>query len=204
MRSPTPSTSRPVTGCTAPLQAQVIPNFIPDEIVVDDIAPTLPDAPLLFAGDLSFDKGIPVLLDAYSRLQSPPELGSPVAWEPVRRGPRGLRWLGVVNHDKVVELFNSARVVVVPSVWSDPCPTVVLEAMAAGRPARLPPRPAGSWTWWSTARPGCWSLRAMLGSGRCAGVAAGRPGEGAGLRCRGPRLGPGVHCEWSSRGSRLR
>jgi glycosyltransferase involved in cell wall biosynthesis len=31
-------------------------------------------------------------------------------------------------------LFRSARAVVVPSVWSDPCPTVVLEAMAAGRP----------------------------------------------------------------------
>jgi len=42
--------------------------------------------------------------------------------------------LGEVTHDRVVELFNSARVVVVPSVWSDPCPTVVLEAMAAGRP----------------------------------------------------------------------
>ena len=121
---------------SAALQAQVIPNFIPDEIVVDDIAPTLPDAPLLFAGDLSFDKGIPVLLDAYSRLQSPPELvlagrmGTGASWD----FPPGARWLGVVNHDKVVELFNSARVVVVPSVWSDPCPTVVLEAMAAGRP----------------------------------------------------------------------
>jgi glycogen(starch) synthase len=31
-------------------------------------------------------------------------------------------------------LFRSARAVIVPSIWDDPCPTVVLEAMAAGRP----------------------------------------------------------------------
>ena len=121
---------------SAALHAKVIPNFIPDEIVADDISPTAADAPLLFVGDLSFDKGIPVLLDAYSRLQSPPELvlagrmGTGESWD----FPPGARWLGEVTHDRVVELFNSARVVVVPSVWSDPCPTVVLEAMAAGRP----------------------------------------------------------------------
>ena len=43
-------------------------------------------------------------------------------------------WVGALPHDQVLSLFRSARTVVVPSVWSDPCPTVVLEAMAAGRP----------------------------------------------------------------------
>lgn len=118
------------------IHARVIPNFIPDEIVVADIAPTAPDAPLFFAGDLSYDKGVGVLLDAYSRLDSPPPLllagrmGTGESWN----FPPGARWLGEVTHQEVVGLFNSARVVVVPSVWSDPCPTVVLEAMAAGRP----------------------------------------------------------------------
>ncbi len=122
---------------SASIHARVIPNFIPDEIVVDDIAPTAPDAPLFFAGDLSYDKGVGVLLEAYSRLDA----GSPALLLAGRMGtgeswrfPPGARWLGEVSHQEVVELFNSARVVVVPSVWSDPCPTVVLEAMAAGRP----------------------------------------------------------------------
>lgn len=121
---------------SARLEARVIPNFIPDEIVVDEIAPTKPDAPLLFVGDLSYDKGIPVLLDAYSRLDSPPQLllagrmGTGEAWN----FPPGASWQGEVPHPEVVALFNSARAVVVPSVWADPCPTVVLEAMAAGRP----------------------------------------------------------------------
>lgn len=121
---------------SAALRARVIPNFIPDEIVVDEIAPTRPDAPLLFAGDLSYDKGVQVLLDAYALLDSPPPLvlagrmGTGASWN----FPPGAQWLGEVAHHEVVALFNSARAVVVPSVWADPCPTVVLEAMAAGRP----------------------------------------------------------------------
>lgn len=121
---------------SAALQAGVIPNFIPDEIIVEEIAPIQPDAPLLFAGDLSYDKGVQVLLDAYPKLQSPPRLvlagrmGTGDSWH----FPQGAQWLGEVPHHDVVALFNSARAVVVPSVWADPCPTVVLEAMARGRP----------------------------------------------------------------------
>lgn len=120
----------------ARLAAQVIPNFIPDDIIVDEIAPTRPDAPLLFAGDLSADKGVQVLLDAYQRLESPPELvlAGRIPGQESWQFPPGARWVGQLPHDEVVGLFRSARAVVVPSVWSDPCPTVVLEAMAAGRP----------------------------------------------------------------------
>lgn len=119
---------------SARLNARVIPNFIPDEIVLDDIPPTAPDAPLLFVGDLSPDKGVQVLLDAYAALTNPPRLvlagRSTEEW----RFPPGAQWTGPLPHAEVVALFRSARAVVVPSVWADPCPTVVLEAMAAGRP----------------------------------------------------------------------
>ncbi len=120
----------------ASLNARVISNFIPDELVVDEIAPTEPDAPLLFAGDLTTDKGVQVLLDAYRLLDSPPPLvlvgrnGAPEPWD----FPPGAHWPGPVPHEEVIALFRSARAVVVPSVVADACPTVVLEAMAAGRP----------------------------------------------------------------------
>ena len=120
---------------SARLEARVIPNFIPDEIILDEIPPIEPDAPLLFVGDLSPDKGVQTLLDAYEMLTSPPPLvlagrsATPEPW----RFPPGARWEGPLPHDAVVRLFRSARLVV-PSVWADPCPTVVLEAMAAGRP----------------------------------------------------------------------
>jgi len=120
----------------AALDARVISNFIPDEIVVTEIAPTEPDAPLLFAGDLTPDKGVQVLLDAYRLLDSPPPLvlagrnGAPQPWQ----FPPGAQWTGQLPHEDVVTLFRTARAVVVPSVVADACPTVVLEAMAAGRP----------------------------------------------------------------------
>ena len=48
--------------------------------------------------------------------------------------PDGVQWLGELPHDEVLTLFRSARAVIVPSIVADACPTVVLEAMAAGRP----------------------------------------------------------------------
>ncbi len=120
----------------ARLDARVIPNFIPDEIVVAEIAPTEPDAPLLFVGDLTPDKGVQVLLDAYRLLDSPPPLllvGRNVG-ETDWQFPPGARWTGPLPHEEVVALFRSACAVAVPSVVADACPTVVLEAMAAGRP----------------------------------------------------------------------
>jgi glycogen synthase len=120
----------------ARLNAEVIPNFIPDETVLEEIPPTGPEAPLLFVGDLCLDKGIQTLLGAYRLLDGPPPLvlaghsapGS--AWTM----PDGVQWLGPVPHDEVLPLFRSARAVIVPSIVGDACPTVVLEAMAAGRP----------------------------------------------------------------------
>ena len=58
----------------AGLDAEVIPNFIPDEIILDEIPPASADAPLLFVGDLVPDKGVHVLLDAYRLLDDPPPL----------------------------------------------------------------------------------------------------------------------------------
>jgi glycosyltransferase involved in cell wall biosynthesis len=119
---------------SARLEPRVIHNFIPDEIIVEEILPSAPDAPLLFVGDLSPDKGVQTLLDAYAQLKSAPELvlagRSAEAWH----FPPGANWTGPLPHEEVVALFRSARAVIVPSVWADPCPTVVLEAMAAGRP----------------------------------------------------------------------
>jgi glycosyltransferase involved in cell wall biosynthesis len=120
----------------AGLNVEVIPNFIPDEIVLDDIPPTSRGAPLLFVGDLVPDKGVQTLLDAYRLLENPPPLvlaGRSMpesAWEV----PDGVQLLGAQAHSEVLRYFRSARMVLVPSLCADACPTVVLEAMAAGRP----------------------------------------------------------------------
>ena len=118
------------------LGPRVVPNFIPDQLIVAEIVPPEPGAPLVFAGDLNHDKGLPVLLDAYARLATAPPLF--LAGRQVGTAasglPPGVRWAGELAHEQVIALYRSAVAVVVPSVWPDPCPTVVLEAMAAGRP----------------------------------------------------------------------
>lgn len=120
----------------ARLNAEVIPNFIPDEMVLDEIPSTDPDAPLLFVGNLSPEKGVLTLLDAYRLLDDPPPLvlagrsKLPRTWV----FPDGVQMVGALAHDEVLSLFRSARAVVVPSVWCEPFGIVVLEAMAAGRP----------------------------------------------------------------------
>jgi glycosyltransferase involved in cell wall biosynthesis len=121
---------------SAGLDTEVIPNFIPDETVLDEIPPTIADAPLLFAGALHRDKGVPTLLEAYQLLDNPPPLVLAGRAEPgiTWRIPDGVQMVGALPHDELLDLFRSARAVIVPSVWSEPFGIVVLEAMAAGRP----------------------------------------------------------------------
>ncbi|MDP9091639.1 MAG: glycosyltransferase family 4 protein [Actinomycetota bacterium] len=120
------------------LPYHVIPNFIPESLL-ERISvlrnSRLPDGPIVYAGDLSKDKGVDVLLEAYRSLASPPPLLLAGRRTDARLDlPPGARVLPELSHPAVLELIRSARCVAVPSVWPDPCPTVVLEAMALGTP----------------------------------------------------------------------
>jgi len=122
----------------------VIPNFVPDNVGVlpaqADVAEYLRQLPerdyLLFVGDLTHEKGIGVLLDAYARLADAPPLvciGRPRGETPETLPP-GVRLLQNWPHDAVMWAWSRCILGLVPSVWPDPCPTVVMEAMAMGRP----------------------------------------------------------------------
>ncbi|WP_131745420.1 glycosyltransferase family 4 protein [Frankia sp. Cppng1_Ct_nod] len=119
----------------------VIPNFIPDELL-DTRSHTVPGGMtaggyLLYVGDLSRDKGVDVLLDGYSRLPTdrPPLLmvGRRTS-DALDALPAGVVVAEPWDHEKVMQAFAGAAVTLVPSIWPDPCPTVVLEAMATGCP----------------------------------------------------------------------
>ncbi|AEH08334.1 MULTISPECIES: glycosyltransferase family 4 protein [Protofrankia] len=120
---------------------EVIPNFIPDELL-ETRSHTVPGGMtaggyLLYVGDLSRDKGVGILLDAYARLAAdrPPLLmvGRRTPHLPDRL-PAGVVVAEPWDHEKIMQAFAGAAFAVVPSIWPDPCPTVVLEAMAAGVP----------------------------------------------------------------------
>jgi glycosyltransferase involved in cell wall biosynthesis len=124
---------------------KVIPNFIPDQLWAGASDPLalqagpaeLPSEPfLLFVGDLNREKGLHVLLDAYARLPQRPPLvmmGRRCEDTPAAL-PEGARILTDCPHELVMHAFRRCHAAVAPSVWPDPCPTVVLEAMAAGCP----------------------------------------------------------------------
>ncbi len=118
---------------------EVVPNFIPDDILVDPVSlegSDRPPGPMVFVGDVTMDKGVGVLFAAYRQMRDAPPLvlaGTVQADAPEERPP-GIELLGRIRPEAVLELVRAACVVVVPSIVLDACPTVVLEAMAAGRP----------------------------------------------------------------------
>ena len=124
------------------LPVEVLPNFIPDDVASrrNDTAACLDDLPdedfVLFVGALTAKKGIYVLLDAYSGLHNPPPLvliGS--TWRDTpRQVPHNVIVLHNWSHDAVMSAWHRCIFGVTPSIWPEPSPTVVLEAMAMGRP----------------------------------------------------------------------
>ena len=121
---------------------EVLPNFIPDDVAArrNDDAACLDDLPdedfILFVGALTAKKGIYVLLDAYTRLDAPPPLvliGS--TWRDTPSDfPDNVTVLRNWSHDAVMSAWKRCIIGVTPSIWPEPSPTVVIEAMAMGRP----------------------------------------------------------------------
>ena len=120
---------------------EVIPNFIPDDVAVlsSDVDPCvqqLPDDYILFVGDQSPLKGVPVLLDAYGGLRNAPPLvliGRRGAGLPETLPPNVYQF-DVWSHNAIMHAWHRCLFGVAPSTWLDACPTVVMEAMASGKP----------------------------------------------------------------------
>jgi len=90
---------------------------------------------ILFVGALQTNKGIQVLLDAYQLLASPPPLvliGS--VWpDTPKQFPKGVTVIYNAPHNLVMSAWEKCLFGVTPSVWPDPLPGVVREAMSQGK-----------------------------------------------------------------------
>jgi glycosyltransferase involved in cell wall biosynthesis len=118
----------------------VLGNFLPDPLPApgsfDKREPYV-----VYLGRLSPEKGVEILLDAVTGL---PDLRVKIAGDGPQTGvlqtiarQRGLQqveFLGGVAGDEKWELLRHATAVVVPSVWYEAFPFVVLESLAAGTP----------------------------------------------------------------------
>jgi glycosyltransferase involved in cell wall biosynthesis len=93
----------------------------------------------LFMGRLTEEKGVRLLIDAWRR--QPAGRLRVVGDGPLRaeveafaRTRDDVDVLGTLDRSGVAAALRSTAVVVVPSIWHDVLPTVILEALAAGRP----------------------------------------------------------------------
>lgn len=121
---------------------RVIPNFIPNDMGVScgGTEPLLAQLPqdnyLLFVGAVTRDKGVEVLLRAYS------EVGSQIPLVLIGRQiidftanfPPNVLVLSSWPHAAVMSAWSRCTIAMMPSILPDACPTVTMEAMAMGRP----------------------------------------------------------------------
>jgi glycosyltransferase involved in cell wall biosynthesis len=139
-----------IEGGFSPERVLIKPNFCPE-----------PDAPhppdhtskpsfiLSFAGRLSVDKGIHVLLEAWSgfmdrlsreekelvclRIAGDGELRETVA--AAASGPSaGIQYLGSLSHDKTLDMIRESDCLACPSIWYEGMPMTILEAFSFGIP----------------------------------------------------------------------
>jgi glycosyltransferase involved in cell wall biosynthesis len=119
-----------------PAALRVVPNFI-------DVTKNGPDEPdergdrgersILYVGPAGPHKGRQVLLEAFRSLRRR-GVTLELAGGDGSFAAQAVRDLGQRPESDLAALYRDALMVVVPSVWPDPCPTVALEAMAWGRP----------------------------------------------------------------------
>lgn len=116
-----------------------------DEPVEQKYLDQMPDEPfILFVGALNKAKGVDVLLDAYTQLDSPPPLfliGS--LWpETPATFPPGVTMISDVPRSVVMAAWQRSLFGVSPSVWPEPFGNVVHEAMSKGK-AMIGTKPGG-------------------------------------------------------------
>lgn len=120
-------------------------GFREDQIAVvpnpTSVKGTAPDRPageyVAFAGRISSEKGVNVLVTAAARMPDVPFKvagDGPVLSEMMARAPRNVEFLGRLGLDDLLTFYRKSRILVVPSVFLEPFGMVVVDAMALGVP----------------------------------------------------------------------
>lgn len=114
----------------------VVPSFLAAETPGKVESSALPDGPfILYVGVSSHAKGLANLLAAHAKLiNAPPLVVLALPGDFLVESSDSVRVLWNAPATLVMDAWRSALLGVVPSVWAEPAPLVVLEAMRAGCP----------------------------------------------------------------------
>lgn len=120
----------------------VLPNFAGPTIrSAQDPEPrkTGPDAPVIFVGRLTEEKGVRWIINSWPR--NGPRLAivgsGPLASEiqvAAENDPQRFQYYGRLPPDRTRELIASSLALIIPSLWSEGIPTVALESLQEGTP----------------------------------------------------------------------
>jgi glycosyltransferase involved in cell wall biosynthesis len=109
----------------------VKPNYAPPTLV-----PRSARRGALFVGRLSLEKGIDQLLEAWRTVDYPLTVvgDGPLARQLAASAPSNVQIRGPLDAAGVAEEMSRAAFLVVPSIWYEMLPMVIIEAFAAGLP----------------------------------------------------------------------
>lgn len=118
---------------------RVVPNFIgelpPRPAAGDPRLEALPDEPfLMYFGDVTEDKGVRLLIEAYAELEAPPLVLIGRQIDPMPE-VAGVHAIGPLPHALAIEALRRSLFAVAPSLLPESFGIVALEAAAAGKPA---------------------------------------------------------------------
>jgi len=90
----------------------------------------------LFVGRLSHEKGIQTLIEAFKRVKMPLKVvgDGPLKDFVLKRKSENVEFLGRKNKSEVIGLMKQARALILPSLWFEGFPMVIVEAFSTGTP----------------------------------------------------------------------